>query len=84
MRRLYSRREEVLVADVAVLLSGGLDSAVLVAHAARTGVVQPIYVTAGLAWEREETALAERLLQSAPFRSGVRPLVRLALDVTDL
>jgi 7-cyano-7-deazaguanine synthase len=74
----------VVVADLAVLLSGGLDSAVLVAHAARTGVVQPIYVSAGLSWEREEAALVERLLQSAPFSSNVSPLVRLALDVTDI
>jgi 7-cyano-7-deazaguanine synthase len=61
------------MADVAVLLSGGLDSAVLVAHAARAGEVQPIYVSAGLAWEREERALVERLLQSPPYASGVLP-----------
>jgi 7-cyano-7-deazaguanine synthase len=72
------------VADVAVLLSGGLDSAVLVAHEARTGVVQPVYVSAGLSWERDEAALVERLLKSAPFKSNVSPLVRLALDVTDI
>ncbi len=36
---------------VAVLCSGGLDSVVLVAHEARTGDVQPIYVAVGLAWE---------------------------------
>src|SRR6185436_3493267 len=35
----------------AVLLSGGLDSGVLVADEATRGVVQPIYVSAGLAWE---------------------------------
>jgi 7-cyano-7-deazaguanine synthase len=73
-----------MMADVAVLLSGGLDSAVLVADAARTAVVQPVYVSAGLSWEREEKALVERLLQSPPFRSGVRALVRLAVDVTDI
>ena len=72
------------MADVAVLLSGGLDSAVVAAHAARAGVVLPIYVSSGLSWEREEVALVERLLQSAPFRSNVDPLVRLALDVSDI
>ncbi len=72
------------MADLAVLLSGGLDSAVLVADAARTAVVQPVYVSAGLSWEREETALVERLLQSPPFQRGVSALVRLAVDVTDL
>jgi 7-cyano-7-deazaguanine synthase len=72
------------MADLAVLLSGGLDSAVLVAHAARTAVVQPIYVSAGLAWEQEELALVGRLLQSPPYGSGVLPLASLAADVTDI
>jgi 7-cyano-7-deazaguanine synthase len=72
------------MADVAVLLSGGLDSAVLAAQAAATGVVQPVYVRAGLAWEAEELGLVERLLQAPPYASRVRPLIRLALDVTDL
>jgi 7-cyano-7-deazaguanine synthase len=70
--------------DVAVLLSGGLDSAVLAAQAAATGVVQPIYVCAGLAWEAEELALVERLLLTAPYAAHVLPLARLALDVSDL
>ncbi len=72
------------MADLAVLLSGGLDSAVLVAHAARTAVVQPIYVSAGLAWEQEELALVGRLLQSPRYGSGVLPLAALAADVTDI
>ena len=72
------------MADIAVLLSGGLDSAVLVAHAARTAVVQPIYVSAGLAWEQEELALVGRLLESPLYGSGVLPLAALAADVTDI
>jgi 7-cyano-7-deazaguanine synthase len=72
------------MADLAVLLSGGLDSAVLVAHAARTAVVQPIYVRAGLAWEQEELALVGRLLQSPRYGSGVLPLEALVADVTDI
>jgi 7-cyano-7-deazaguanine synthase len=72
------------MADVAVLLSGGLDSAVVVAHAATTGVVQPIYVSAGLAWEAEELSLLRRLLESPPYAARVLPLVRLTLDVTAL
>jgi 7-cyano-7-deazaguanine synthase len=55
-----------------------------VAKAARTAVVQPLYVSAGLCWEPEEVALVERLLDLAPFASNVRPLVRLGLDVTDI
>jgi 7-cyano-7-deazaguanine synthase len=73
------------VVEIAVLLSGGLDSAVMVAHAARSGTVQPVYVSSGLSWETEEMALVARLLETAPFASGgIRPLIRLALDVTDI
>jgi 7-cyano-7-deazaguanine synthase len=68
---------------VAVLASGGLDSAVLTAEYLREGrVVQPIYVRFGLAWEdTEETHLRRFLdtLQSA----AVRALVTLALPVAD-
>ena len=72
------------MADVAVLLSGGLDSAVLAARAARSAVVQPVYVSAGLAWEAEEAALVSRLLASPAYASGVLPLVRLVVDASDL
>ncbi len=72
------------MADVAVLLSGGLDSSVLAARAARSAVVQPVYVSAGLAWETEEVALVSRLLESAPFGSNVLPLARIVVDASDL
>jgi 7-cyano-7-deazaguanine synthase len=68
----------------AVLYSGGLDSAVLVASEARRLIVQPIYVSAGLAWEAEEIALAECLLQAPAFSEFVLPLQRLSLTVTDV
>jgi 7-cyano-7-deazaguanine synthase len=67
----------------AVLLSAGLDSAVLAAAEARRGPVQPIYVSAGLAWEAEERAAVARLLATKPF-ADCRPLVDLAFSVTDL
>jgi 7-cyano-7-deazaguanine synthase len=69
--------------DVAVLLSAGLDSAVLAAAEARTSVVQPIYVSAGLAWEHEELAALARLLATGPFKR-VAPLVQLSFTVQDL
>jgi 7-cyano-7-deazaguanine synthase len=75
---------EVPMADVAVLLSGGLDSAVLAARAARTDIVQPVYVSAGLAWEPEELALVSRLLRSSAYASGVLPLARILVDASDL
>jgi 7-cyano-7-deazaguanine synthase len=67
----------------AVLLSAGLDSAVLAAAEARRGTVHPIYVSAGLAWEREEVLMLTRLLASPPF-AGAAPLVRLDFTVRDL
>jgi len=72
------------MADVAVLLSGGLDSTVLVAQAATTGVVQPVYVRSGLAWEDDELSIVARLLAAAPFAGRVLPVIRLTLDVGDL
>ena len=45
-----------------VLLSGGLDSAVLVADEAARDEVQPIYVSVGLAWEAEERTIVARFL----------------------
>ena len=68
----------------AVLCSGGLDSAVLVAHETRGGAVQPVYVSAGLAWERAEEACVARLLAAPAFAAGVRELARLELPVTDV
>ena len=80
----------------AVLLSGGLDSAVLAAEeAVRAGSpgspggndggdIQPIYVSVGLAWEEAERAMLARLLASPLFRARVRPLVALTVDMRDV
>jgi 7-cyano-7-deazaguanine synthase len=70
----------------AVLCSGGLDSAVLLADVARrepATEVRPIYVGVGLAWEAEERAAVARLLRTPAFR-GVAPLVRLDFDLSDV
>jgi 7-cyano-7-deazaguanine synthase len=67
----------------AVLLSAGLDSAVLTASEMRSFRVHPIYVNSGLAWEAEERAMVERLLQTEPFRH-VAPLTLLEFSVHDL
>ena len=68
----------------AVLLSAGLDSAVLTAAEARTGEVHPIYVSAGLAWERGELTALDRLLSTEPFGRNVTRLARLSCTVEDL
>jgi 7-cyano-7-deazaguanine synthase len=70
--------------DTAVLCSGGLDSAVLVAQAARGGLVQPLYVSVGLAWEAGEQAALAALLEAPPFTGRVRPAVRLEFTTRDL
>ena len=50
----------------AVLASGGLDSAALLAETASTGVAYPIYVEAGMVWES-----SERL----PWNDSLRPSI---------
>ncbi len=47
--------------ESAVLCSGGLDSVVLLAWAARHAPAQPVYVRAGLAWEEQEIQALERV-----------------------
>jgi 7-cyano-7-deazaguanine synthase len=68
----------------AVLLSAGLDSAVLAASEARTSRVHPIYVSTGLAWEPGELAALEQLLATPPFTGRLAPLARLTFTVEDL
>ena len=67
-----------------VLLSGGLDSAVLAAHEAQTSRVLPVYVSVGLAWEPAEIAMVERLLQSPVFTGNVAPLTRVEFTMRDV
>jgi 7-cyano-7-deazaguanine synthase len=66
-----------------VLLSGGLDSAVLLADEAVRRETQPVYVRTGLAWEEAEQATMMRLLGSGGLRGHVRPFVSLSVDMTD-
>jgi 7-cyano-7-deazaguanine synthase len=68
----------------AVLLSGGLDSAVLLADEASRGDVQPIYIGAGLAWEAAERVVVGRLLASDALRGRTRPMVALSVDMRDV
>lgn len=63
-----------------VLVSGGLDSAVALAEAAREGPVAPVFVRSGLVWEPAEMYWLNRFLQTI----GAPPLVVLDLPVADL
>ena len=67
-----------------MLLSGGLDSAVLVAEQAALGDVQPIYVSVGLAWEEVEQAIVRRFLSAIAPGIRTRSLVVLSVDMRDV
>ncbi len=70
--------------SVAVLCSGGLDSAVLLAWCARRyrGVV-PLFIESGFRWERAERLGLERFLSSARL-AGVKAPIRLSSDNRDV
>jgi 7-cyano-7-deazaguanine synthase len=69
---------------LALLISGGLDSAILLCESlGRHPVVQPIYIRSGLAWEEAELSCLERLLAAATTPSLQR-LVVLDQPVADI
>jgi 7-cyano-7-deazaguanine synthase len=69
---------------VAVLVSGGLDSAVLLGTAVRQHpAVHPVYVRTGLAWEAVEREYLDRFL-GVLTEPTLRPLITLDLPVGDL
>jgi len=70
--------------STAVLISGGLDSAVLLAEEATRGHVQPIYISVGLAWEAAEHAVLERFLGTAHLGPSVAPITTLNVDMRDV
>jgi 7-cyano-7-deazaguanine synthase len=70
--------------SVGLLLSGGLDSCILLGHLLGQGhTVQPIYLRGDLRWEREELTHVERFL-AAMRRPRLSPLVELRLPLGDL
>jgi len=69
---------------VAVLMSGGSDSAILAADLARQGrLVHPIYIRFGLRWEDIELQYAKQFLASLGS-SLIRPLVVLDQPMEDV
>ncbi len=69
---------------LAVLISGGLDSAILLGDALRRGAVaQPIFMRCGLSWEGVELEYLRRFL-AALARPELRPLVILDQPVADV
>jgi 7-cyano-7-deazaguanine synthase len=75
---------ELDAGPVAVLASGGLDSAILLGEASREcASVHPLYVRSGLYWEAAELEHLRRFLE-AVRRPTLRPLQVLDLPVSDL
>src|SRR5207244_3922426 len=69
---------------VAVLVSGGLDSAVLTWACGRDGSeVQPVYVRTGMKWEDVEFGWLQRFLKEVAW-PGLRPLKELAFPLGDI
>jgi 7-cyano-7-deazaguanine synthase len=68
---------------VAVLVSGGLDSGVLVAGLARRAQVYPVYVRQGLFWENAELYWLRRYLKKISG-STIQPLQIFELPVSDI
>jgi 7-cyano-7-deazaguanine synthase len=70
--------------DVGLLLSGGLDSSILLGHLLGEGrSVRPFYVRSHLAWEHAELQATQRFLH-ALTRPALRPLVVLDLPIDDV
>ncbi len=69
---------------LAVLISGGLDSAILLGDALRHhAAVVPIYVRCGLSWEAVEFAYLERYL-AALRAPALQPLIVLDQSIADV
>jgi 7-cyano-7-deazaguanine synthase len=72
------------LASLAVLVSGGLDSAILLAESlGRCSAIYPLYVRFGLTWETAELRYLRRFLE-AVHTEALRPLTLLDMPVADL
>jgi 7-cyano-7-deazaguanine synthase len=79
----FTRRDPVLVTS-ALLISGGLDSAILLGELLRNRtVVHPLYLRQGLSWEGVEQSYLVRFLE-AVRSPALRPLQILEMPAADL
>jgi 7-cyano-7-deazaguanine synthase len=70
--------------NCAVLVSGGLDSSVLLAELATAGTnVFPLYIQEGFPWEAAEQHYLRRFVEGVE-RINIRPIQVLAMPVADL
>lgn len=76
--------QDSLTGGIAVLVSGGLDSTVLLADQLAQGRrVQPIHVRCGFSWEDAEARTLTRLLAVPPLTGRVPAVVTLTVDTRD-
>ncbi|MBI3999916.1 MAG: 7-cyano-7-deazaguanine synthase [Candidatus Omnitrophica bacterium] len=69
---------------IAVLASGGLDSAILIDHLLKQGgIIHPIYIQNGHVWEKAELIWLKRFLKSI-HRGSLKPLIVLSLPTRDI
>ena len=69
---------------IGLLISGGVDSAILLAHLLDRGYrVQPIYVSMGCAWDASERRAVSHLVDDLDD-NAILPVVDLAMPVADL
>ncbi|MCA9229380.1 MAG: 7-cyano-7-deazaguanine synthase [Planctomycetales bacterium] len=69
---------------IALMMSGGLDSAILLGHLLKQGFqVQPIYITTGCVWQAAEQRAIQSFIRKLPSNS-VDPLVELDMPLADL
>jgi 7-cyano-7-deazaguanine synthase len=68
------------VSKVAVLASGGLDSAIMLVELAKNSLVYPIYVEAGLVWEESEKRSLDSFL-AAVDDPNIQPVTHLSVPV---
>ncbi|NOY41738.1 MAG: 7-cyano-7-deazaguanine synthase [Planctomycetes bacterium] len=67
-----------------LLLSGGLDSAILLAEFIKQGIrVQPFYIKTGCVWQTEERRSVEQFIDALDS-SFIEPVVDLKMPVADL
>ncbi len=67
-----------------VLLSGGLDSAVLLSIVGQTDEITPVHVRCGYAWELAEAHYIDRLLLSGGIMARFKPLQIIHADMRDV
>jgi 7-cyano-7-deazaguanine synthase len=70
--------------ETIVLISGGLDSAVLLVDEAQQRPIIPVYVSVGLAWETAERRMLAEFLETPSLDGRIAPLETLEFTMRDV